>query len=334
MIKAYAAHEAGGELVPFEYAAGELGREQVEIHVEYCGICHSDLSMLDNAWAMTRYPFVPGHEIVGTISAVGASVRHLQAGQRVGLGWFSESCMTCAPCLSGDQHMCATAEATIVGRHGGFAETVRAHHGWIIPLPAGVDAVSAGPLFCGGITVFHPILQLGIKPTDHVGVLGIGGLGHMAIGFLHAWGCNVTAFSSSENKRHEALAMGADHFVDSRNTEALATIAGSLDVVLSTVNQPMAWDAYIGVLKPRGRLHLVGAVLEPVRVNLFPMLIGQKSLSASPLGSPATMITMLDFSERHGIQPIVEVFDLKDVNAALQRLRDGEARYRLVLKVA
>jgi len=159
MIRAYAAREKGGKLEPFDYDPGILADEDVEIAVEYCGICHSDLSMLDNDWGLTTYPFVPGHEVVGTIAALGAKVKELNLGQRVGLGWFSRSCSTCETCMSGDQNLCATAEGTIVGRHGGFAEKVRAHHSWLVPLPDQLDAAKAGPLFCGGITVFNPIVQ-------------------------------------------------------------------------------------------------------------------------------------------------------------------------------
>lgn len=332
VIKAYAASEPAGELKVFEYDPGLLGDDQVEISVEYCGICHSDLSMLDNEWGITSYPFVPGHEIVGTVAAVGEKVKHLKLGQKVGLGWFSASCMTCQWCLSGNQNLCPTGEGTIVGRHGGFADKVRANQTWVIPLPAGVNPLSAGPLFCGGITVFNPIIQYDIKPTDRVGVIGIGGLGHMALRFLRSWGCEVTAFSSSPDKEAEAKQLGADHFVNSRDPEALKALVNSFDVILSTVNVGLDWDTYISLLRPLGRLHLVGAVLKPLSISLFPLLMGQKSVSASPLGSPVTVTQMLDFSARHSIEPMVEVFPMAEVNQALARLREGKARYRIVLK--
>ena len=201
MIKAYAALEAGGELQPFEYDPGKLGYSDVEIDVEHCGICHSDLSMLDNEWGFTQYPLVPGHEVVGTISAVGAGVSSLQVGQKVGLGWQSGYCMTCTTCMDGDHNLCASAAGTIVGRHGGFADKVRASAASVVVLPQGVDIETAGPLFCGGITVFNPLVQFDVKPTSKVAVIGIGGLGHMALQFLNAWGCDVTAFTSSEAKK-------------------------------------------------------------------------------------------------------------------------------------
>ena len=332
MIKAYAAQTPGGKLEPFEYDPGALGADEVEIQVEYCGICHSDLSMLNNDWGITTYPFVPGHEVVGTIAAVGTGVTRLSLGQRVGLGWMANSCKHCEWCMSGDQNLCLTASGTIVGRHGGFADRVRANQDWVFSLPETLDPAKAGPLFCGGITVFNPIVQLGIQPTDHVGVIGIGGLGHMALAFLNAWGCDVTAFSSSPDKEAEARSLGANHFVNSRDPEALKAIANSLDVIISTVNVSLDWEQYLVALRPKGRLHLVGVVENPLSIPLFPMLMGQKSVSSSPIGSPSTLSKMLDFAARHQVNPIVEEFSFDQVNEAMERLRSGSPRYRIVLK--
>ncbi len=332
MIQAYAAHEPGGELKPFEYEPGPLGDEEVEINVEYCGICHSDLGMLDNEWGMTQYPLVPGHEVVGTIAALGDRVTKLNLGQRVGLGWYSRSCMACEWCMSGNHNLCLTVEGTIVGRHGGFADKVRAHHSWVNPLPEGINPATAGPLFCGGITVFNPIVQLDIKPTDRVGVIGIGGLGHMALRFLHAWGCDVTAFSTSPDKEAEARELGANHFVNSRDPNALESVKNSFDLILSTVNADLDWDAYIAALRPKGHLHLVGVVANPISSQVFPLILAQKSISASPLGSPVTTARMLDFAARHGVEPITETFNFDQVNEAMEKLRSGKPRYRLVLK--
>ena len=330
MIHAYAATELGGELRPFEYDPGELDREHVEIEVESCGICHSDLSMLDNEWQMTSYPLVPGHEIVGTVAAAGESVGHLSVGQRVGVGWFSRSCMTCQHCKAGDHNLWLTAEGIIVGRHGGFADRVRAHGAWVTPLPQGVNPSTAGPLFCGGITVFNPIVQSGVQPTDRVAVVGIGGLGHLALRFLSAWGCDVTAFSTSPDKEAEARELGAHDFIATREPGALAKVANRFDFILVTVNVELDGDAHIAALRPRGTLHIVGAVPR-VTATVFPMLLGQKSISGSPLGSPATMAHMLEFAARHGIEPVTEHFPLAQVNDAMEKLRSGRPRYRLVL---
>ncbi len=330
-IRAFAATQAKGELKPFEYDPGPLGADQIEVAVSHCGICHSDLSMLDNDWGMTSYPLVPGHEVVGTVTALGSNVSHLKAGDRVGIGWYSGSCQTCRQCVSGDQNLCAKAEGVIVGRHGGFADRVRAQAAWAVPLPAGLDPAKAGPLFCGGITVFNPIVQFGVKPTDRVGVVGIGGLGHLALQFLNKWGCEVTAFSSSAGKADEVKKLGAHHVVNSKDDAALGKLAGSIDFLLVTANVALNWPAYIGLLAPRGRVHFVGAVLTPVPVAVFPMIVAQRSLSGSPLGSPATTATMLDFCARHRIAPVTEEFPLSKVNDALAHLRAGKARYRVVL---
>lgn len=332
MIQGYAAHQAGGKLEPFEYDPGELNKEEIEIDVEYCGLCHSDLSMLNNEWGNTKYPFVPGHEVVGTVAAVGDLVTTIKVGQKVGLGWFSHSCMHCNLCMSGDHNLCLTAEQTIVNRHGGFANKVRAHSEWVTPIPEGIDVSKAGPLFCGGITVFNPIVQFNVKPTDRVGVIGIGGLGHMALQFLRAWGCDVTAFSSNPSKEEEARSLGANHVVNSRDPKALEAVANSFDLILSTVSADLDWVTYINALRPKGRLHFVGVVPSAILSYAFALIQGQKSLSGSPLGSPATIGKMMDFVARHGIEPVTETFAFSQVNQAIAHLEEGKARYRIVLK--
>ncbi len=332
MIQAYAVHEPGGKLERFEYDPGDLGPGQVEIDVAACGICHSDLSMIDNEWEMAAYPLVPGHEVVGTVAAVGEGVTNVAIGDTVGLGWYSGSCLTCRQCMSGDHNLCTSNEGTIVGRHGGFADTVRCQAEWAIPLPQGVDAAKAGPLFCGGITVFNPIVQFGVRPTDRVGVIGIGGLGHLALQFLAKWGCEVTAFTSTDAKTDEAREMGANHVVNSRDPARLEAVAGSFDFILSTVNVDLDWNSFLVALGPRGRLHSVGAVPSPIPVPAFGVIPGQKSVSGSPLGSPATTAMMLEFCARHGIEAVTEHFPMSEVNEALDHLRAGKARYRIVLE--
>lgn len=331
MIHAYAIFEPGGELKPYEYDPGPLGAHQVEIQVEHCGICHSDLSMIDNEWGMTQYPLVPGHEVIGTVAAFGSLVTHLNIGQRVGLGWHSGYCMTCETCMSGDHNLCSTAESTIVGRHGGFADKVRAEAASVIPLPEGIDPVSAGPLFCGGITVFNPLVQFDVSPTARVGVVGIGGLGHMALQFLNAWGCEVTAFTSSEAKRQEALELGAHRTLDSCDAAALVSAAGHFDLILSTVNVKLDWNGYLGTLKPKCRLHIVGATLEPLDIGAFSLILAQRSVSGSPVGSPVTIGKMLEFVARHEIAPVIEQFPFSKINEAIAQLRSGKAHYRIVL---
>lgn len=332
MINAYAVKEKGGKLEAFSYEPGPLRADEVEVDVDYCGICHSDISMIDNDWGMSRYPLVAGHEIVGRVAQVGNGVSHLKPGQVVGIGWHSGYCNHCESCQRGDQNLCASAQPTIAGHHGGFADKVRAASASVIPLPDGMDAASAGPLFCGGITVFNPLLQFDIKPTEKVAVIGIGGLGHMALQFLNAWGCEVTAFTSSEAKREEAIAMGATHTLDSRDAAALEAAAGRFDLIISTVNVALDWPGYLNTLRPRGRLHFVGAVLEPVQVPVFSLLLAQRSVSGSPVGSPASIATMLEFAVRHDIKPLVEMYEFGQINEAVERVRSGKAHYRVVLK--
>ncbi len=331
MINAFAASEAGGQLTPYLYDPGPIGYNDIEIEVEHCGICHSDLSMLDNEWGISHFPIVPGHEVVGTICDIGPGVSHHQIGQQVGLGWHAGYCMTCPSCLSGDHNLCADAQGTIVNRHGGFADKVRAHAASVVALPDNIDGQSAGPLFCGGITVFNPLVQFGVKPTDRVAVIGIGGLGHMALQFLNAWGCQVTAFTSSDAKKTEALELGAHQTLNSRDPDEIKAAEGYFDLILSTVNVKLDWNDYIQTLKPRGRLHYLGATLEPLDLTIFPLLMGQRSISASPVGSPANMAKMLHFAVRHGIKPVIETFSMVKVNDAMDRLRSGQARYRIVL---
>jgi alcohol/geraniol dehydrogenase (NADP+) len=328
---AYAASSAKGPLKPFSFDPGELGPEEVEIKVTHCGICHSDLSMLDNEWGMSNYPFVPGHEVTGTVAALGTEAKGLEIGQRVGLGWWSHSCLSCHECLSGDHHLCQTVQGTIFGRHGGFADRVRAQWTWVRPIPEALDLAKAGPLLCGGVTVFAPFLIHNVPSTARVGIIGIGGLGHMALQFANKWGCEVHAFTTSDNKEAEAKKLGA-HFVhNTKQDGALKKIGRSLDLIISTINAPQDIGGLLDTLKPKGQLHNVGAVLKPLEVPAFSLILGQKSVSGSPAGSPTAMDDMLLFSARHSIAPITETFPMSRVNDALDRLRSGKARYRIVL---
>jgi len=330
-IQAYGTHKPSGKLEPFQYRLGDLRPDEVEIDVEYCGICHSDLSMIKNEWGLTKYPFVPGHEIIGKVAAIGNMVNHLEVGQYVGLGWRARSCLVCDQCLSGYHNRCLKGEDVIVGRHGGYADKVRCQALFAFPLPKNVNIKSAGPLFCGGITVFNPIIQNNIKSTDHVAVVGIGGLGHLAIKFLDAWGCEVTAVSTNPEKGREAQKLGADHFINSTESEPLKPYTNNFDMVLVTANADLDWDSYIGTLRPGGKLHIVGAASQ-VKASVFALISGEKSIGASPGGGPAEIIKMLNFCSRFGIEPIIEEYPLSSVNEAMTHLESGKARYRIVLQ--
>jgi uncharacterized zinc-type alcohol dehydrogenase-like protein len=331
-VHAYAAHRAGGPLEPYEYSLGPLGPDEVDLQVNSCGICYSDVSMIDNAWGFTPYPLVPGHEIIGTVRALGERVSHLAIGDVVGLGWNAGSCLVCSLCMSGDHHMCAKSVSTFIGRPGGYADVVRAQGQAVFKLPPGVDARTAGPLMCGGITVFSPFMQYAISPTARVGVIGVGGLGHLAVKFARAWGCHVTAFTSTEAKHAEALALGAHEVFSSRDARALANAAPRFDLLLSTVNASLDWNAFIGALKPRGRLHVLGAVPEPIAFPVTSLMMAHRSVSSSPSGSPSDIMTMLDFVGRHSVVPQTEHFTFDRVNEAIEHLRSGKARYRVVLE--
>ncbi len=309
---------------------GPLGAEDVEVAVQHCGLCHSDLSILHNDWGISQYPAILGHEVIGRVTALGPNAKGLKLGQRVGIGWNSGSCMHCRQCMSGSHHLCPQVQATIVGHRGGFATHVRAHWAWTIPLPEKLNVAEAGPLLCGGTTVFAP-LAMYAKPTGRVGIIGIGGLGHMAVKFAAAYGCDVTAFTSSESKFDEARSFGASDVVSSKDSAAIKKLSGSLDLLISTVNVTLDWDMMIGMLAPNGRLHVVGVVLEPIPVAAFSLIAQQRSVSGSPTGSPVAIETMLDFAARHNIAPQNEHFPMSKINEAFTRLESGKARYRIVL---
>jgi uncharacterized zinc-type alcohol dehydrogenase-like protein len=288
--------------------------------------------MRANEWGMTQFPFVPGHEAVGKVITVGENVKTVKAGQTVGLGWNAGSCLHCLSCLTGNQNMCESLEQTIVGRYGAFATRVRCHWCWAIAIPDGVDVAKAGPLFCGGITVFNPMLAFDVKPTDRVGVIGIGGLGHLAIQFLNKWGCQVTAFTTSASKADEARKMGAHAILNTRSKEELSKAASSFNFILSTIAAPdLDLEPYLSALAPKGRLHIVG-VIPQLTIGLFPLLMGQRSVSSSPSGPPAAVMAMLEFCARHKIAPITEEFPMSKANEAFEHLEAGRARYRIVLK--
>lgn len=330
-VKAYAATSPKGRLEPFHYNPGPLGPEEVEIKVSHCGICHSDLSMLDNEWGMTVYPLVPGHEAVGTVVALGPNAKGLTVGQRVGLGWYASSCLHCPQCLSGHHNLCPNAQGTIVGRHGAFADRVRAQWAWIRPLPDALDTAKTGPLLCGGMTVLTPLLEYAVSPTSRVGIIGIGGLGHMALQFANKWGCEVHAFTTSDDKEAEARRLGAQFVHNTRRPDVLKSLAGRLDLIVSTINVPLDVPGLLGTLAPMGRLHVVGAILKPMEVPAFALIATQKSVAGSPTGSPSGLDRMLAFSARHSIAPVVEFFPMSKVNEAFEHLRSGKVRYRIVL---
>ena len=331
MIQGYAVHAAGAELHPYKYDAGELRPGDVEVSISHCGVCHSDVNLIDNDWGLSKYPFIPGHEVVGTIATVGANVKHLQVGARVGVGWQADSCGHCEWCRRGEENLCAQQVATCIGRNGGFAETVRVNARFAIPIPENMDSGTTAPLLCGGITVYSPMRLQQVNPSSRVGVIGIGGLGHMALQFAKVFGAEVTAFSSSADKEAEAKSLGAHHFLNTRETKALKAVAGGFDLILSTINVDQDWSAYVNALRPHGALVFVGVPPKPASFPIFPLISGIKSISGCNIGSPTQIAEMLDIAARHGIKAVTENFAMRDANTAVERARKGAVRYRAVL---
>lgn len=326
-----AVHAAGAELLPYRYDPGPLGASEVEIAITHCGVCHSDLHLIANDWGISQYPFIPGHEIIGTVAEVGAEVNHLAIGQRVGLGWQSNSCGHCEWCVSGQENLCPEAEATCVHRNGGYADRVRANARFVVAIPGGLPSEQAAPLLCAGITVYNPLRINGINPSSRVGVVGIGGLGHLAIQFARAFGAQVTAFSTSPAKEEEARSFGAHQFINSLESKAMKDAAGTQDFILTTVNADQDWGAYLQTLRPNGVLWFLGVPPKPVSVSAFQLISGQRAIGGSPVGSPARLREMLDVAARHGVKAATELFPMGKANEAIEKVKKSKVRYRAVL---
>jgi uncharacterized zinc-type alcohol dehydrogenase-like protein len=332
-IQAFAAPEKGKPLQPFEYEPKPLGAHEVEVQISHCGVCHSDIHLVNNDWGMSSYPLVPGHEIIGTIAQVGSAVTQLKQGQRVGIGWQADSCGECEWCARGEENLCARAAPTCVGRHGGFAQSIRVNSHFAIPVPDALASADAAPLLCGGITVYSPLRAHNLGPQHRVGIIGIGGLGHMGLQFARAFGCEVTAFSTSADKEAEARRLGAHHFVATKDPSALKKVANSFDFILSTVNADLPWLDYVFALRNYGTLCFVGAPPSNLSVPVFPLLVGNKRIAASNTGSTAGLREMLQVAARHGVKAQTERFPLNQVNQAMSRVASNQVRYRAVLEL-
>lgn len=332
VIHGYASKAKNQSLQPFEYNPEQLGSWDIDVKITHCGICHSDIHLIDNDWGTSIYPLVPGHEIIGTVTAVGSNVKSLKVGQRVGIGWQRSSCFNCEWCKQGEENLCSKQEATCVGHKGGFAESIRADSRFAFSIPEKLASEYAAPLLCGGITVYSPLKSHKIDSTKHVGVIGIGGLGHLALQFAKAMGAKVTAFSSTPTKEAEAKKFGADAFVSSTDTKAMERLANTFDLILCTIAQSLDWSVYVNLLRPKGILCFVGAQDKPANIPVFPMIIGRKGIDGSNIGSRHDIEEMLNFAASNGIKPQIEVFPMNEVNAALEKLRANNIRYRAVLK--
>jgi uncharacterized zinc-type alcohol dehydrogenase-like protein len=330
-FQGFGVHAAGAELLPLKYDPGVLRPQDIEVQITHCGVCHSDLSLIDNDWGNSQYPFIPGHEIVGKVRTVGTAVANFAVGERVGVGWQADSCGFCEWCRRGEENLCAKAQPTCVGRNGGYADAIRVNSRFAVKMPEALDSQVAAPLLCAGITVYNPLRNFGVSAASRVGVIGIGGLGHLALQFARAFGADVTAFSTSPAKEDDALAMGAHRFVNSRDTKALRAVEGSQDLIISTINAEQEWGAFVAALRPHGALCLVGVPPAPVSVAAFPLISGTRSLCGSNIGAPVRIAEMLDVAARHKVAAKTEAFKMADANQALSRVRKNQVRFRAVL---
>jgi alcohol/geraniol dehydrogenase (NADP+) len=331
VIQGFATHAAGAELLPYKYEPGDLKQNDVEIAISHCGICRSDIHLIDNDWGYSQYPFIPGHEIIGRVTVTGSAVLGLNTDDRVGVGWQANCCGHCEWCLQGAENLCADSQGTCVHRHGGYADRVRVNARFVVPIPDALESERAAPLLCGGITVYNPIRTHGINPSSRVGVVGIGGLGHLALQFARAFGAEVTAFSASPAKEAESRSFGAHQFVNTRETKMLKKLAGYFDFIISTIGQDQDWSAYLTALRPRGTLCFVGIPPANLSISALPLVMGQKVVTGSPIGSPRMLVEMLDVAARHKVQAVTETFALSKVNDAVEKVKRNQVRYRAVL---
>jgi uncharacterized zinc-type alcohol dehydrogenase-like protein len=330
-IQAWAAQAPKAPLRPFRFAFGPLGPGEVEIEISHCGVCRSDVHLVDDDWGRGRYPMVPGHEIVGEVRAWGSAVDSVARGERVGVGWQAGSCGHCHVCEAGDDNLCAEQQRTCVGRHGGFAERIRVDARFVYAIPEGLRSELAAPLLCAGATVFAPLERRKIGPGARVGVIGLGGLGHLGVQFARAFGAEVTVFSSSAGKAELARELGATRVVDSHDADAIKAERGRHDLILSTVDVDLDWGRYLRALRPGGDLCFLGVPEAKLAIPIGVLVDGQRSVSGSMVASPAAMRRTLVTAAEQGVAPIVELFPMADAERGLARVRDGAARLRVVL---
>lgn len=340
-VHAYGAHAGDKPLEPMEIVRRAPGPHDVQIDIAYCGICHSDLHQVRAEWAGTRFPCVPGHEIVGRVSAVGAHVQAFRSGDLVGVGCIVDSCKECEDCASGLENYCDR----MVGTYnfptpdapgwtmGGYAQQIVVHERYVLRVRhAETELAAVAPLLCAGITTYSPLKHWNAGPGKKVGVVGIGGLGHMGIKLAHAMGAHVVAFTTSESKREEALALGADEVVVSGNANDMAAHAQRLDLIINTVAAPHDLDAFLVLLKRDGAMVLVGAPASPhPSPGVFNLITRRRVLAGSMIGGIPETQEMLDFCAEHGIVADIELIRAEEINGAYERMLAGDVRYRFVI---
>lgn len=326
----YAARAVGQPLVPITYEAPKLGEHDVRVSVTHCGLCYTDIHAIDDYYGISTFPFVPGHEIAGIVSAAGPAATGLKEGDRVGIGWQGRACMQCGWCLQGEEQLCDDIDSSATWKpYGGFSSAIVVDGRFAYPLPDAMSNQDAAVLMCAGVTTYSPLRRYAVGPSPRVGIVGVGGLGHLAIQFAHALGCEVTAISSTPGKETEARAFGADQFIVGGDRAGLGQVNSQLDLLLCTVHDEIAWEPLLMTLKKRGRLVLVG--FPRLALDVMDLVVHQLSITGSLLGSRAEMREMLQFAQDHGIMPAVELLPMSAVNEAIERVKENRVRYRVVL---
>lgn len=340
---AYAVLEAGKSLVPHSVERRAPGPDDVAIDVLFCGVCHSDIHQARDEWGGSKFPMVPGHEIVGRVSAVGAKVTKVRIGDLVGVGCMVDSCRACAPCEEHHEQFCQkgcafTYNGTEMDRStptfGGYSKHVVVTESFVLKVPESLDPAAAAPLLCAGITTYSPLRQWGVKKGDRVGVVGLGGLGHMAVKLAASMGAEVTVLSTSKTKEADAKRLGATGFEVTREPETFTKLAGKLDLILDTISAEHDLNAYLGMLRPFGTMVLIGVPPTPAPVHAFALIGGNKRLVGSLIGGIQETQEMLDYCAAHKVVSDIEVIPVSQVNEAYERMLRGDVRYRFVLDMA
>ena len=339
-VRGYAAMAAGEPLEAWSFDRRDLGGSDVQIEITHSGICHSDIHRVREEWQTQQFPIVPGHEILGHVTAVGQEVTKFAVGQRVGVGVYVDSCRECDNCLAGEGNYCREGMVeTFAGverdgvtpTQGGYSTGIVVDENYVVHVPDQLDSAAAAPLMCAGITVFAPLKRFGAGPGKRVGVVGLGGLGHLAVLFAKALGAEVTVFSHSESKRDDAHALGADHFVLSTDADHMASGTMSYDMIVNTVSAPLDPADYLAQLGLGGVLVFVGLSGKPYPVNAFDVLNQRRMIAGSTIGSVAELQEMLDFAADHGVQARVELIEASEINDAYERVVASDVRYRFVI---
>jgi len=345
MIKThgYAALSAKDALAPFQFERREPGPDDVQIDILYCGVCHSDLHTARDEWHMTQFPTVPGHEIVGRVAAVGANVTGFKIGDLAGVGCMVDSCKRCSSCDDGLEQYCengftGTYNGPLFGgpnTYGGYSDKIVVRQDFVLRIAPGQNLAAVAPLLCAGITTYSPLKHWKVGPGQKVGVVGLGGLGHMGVKIAHAMGARVVLFTTSPGKTAYALRLGADEVVVSRNADEMSAHANSFDFILNTVAAPHNLDAFTGLLKRDGTMTLVGAPAEPhPSPSVFNLVFKRRSIAGSLIGGIAETQEMLDFCAEHGIVSDIEMIAMQDINEAYERMLKGDVKYRFVIDMA